>query len=257
MNCMMPILRDAPSCFRHTRGERGYDGSSCAGRRISFCVGVAERVGCVRRQAGAGLGGALGEIPAASAGMTDLNCVGMVERVWVCAASGGRGAWWCARRDTRGERGYDGSKLRGYGGFFAWAWRIFCAGVADFILRGGGGEGMGVCGVRRGAGLGGVLGEIPAASAGMTDLNCAGMTELRRGLVRLCSALFGGDSGWMAVVGVRSWLAGGEVERVWVCAASGGRGVGWCARRDTRGERGYDGSKLRGYGGFFAWVWRI
>ena len=82
----------------------------------------------------------LGEIPAASAGMTDLDCAGMADF------------------------------LRGYGGFFARGWRIsFCVGVAERVG----------CGRRQaGAGVGGVLGEIPAASAGMTDLNCADMADL-------------------------------------------------------------------------------
>ena len=82
----------------------------------SFCVGVAsEGVG-----GGAVLGTQRGEIPAASAGMTGLSCAGVKELFCVGVASesvgGGGGAWRSARRDTRGERGYDGAFLRGYDG---------------------------------------------------------------------------------------------------------------------------------------------
>ena len=49
---------------RDTRGKRGYDGSGRAGMTELFRAGV--------REAGAGLGAELSEIPAASAGMTDL-----------------------------------------------------------------------------------------------------------------------------------------------------------------------------------------
>ena len=62
-----------------------------------------------------------GEIPAASAGMTDLMCVGVTELALRGVAERGRGggvngAWCWARRDTRGKRGYDGSNVRGCDG---------------------------------------------------------------------------------------------------------------------------------------------
>ena len=49
----------------------------------------------------------------------------------------------------------------------------------------GGGDGAG----EAGTGLGAVLGEIPAASAGMTDLFCAGVAE------RFCAGVVGRRAG--------------------------------------------------------------
>ena len=73
--------------FRHTRACRGYLAEFCAEPRAasrSSCAGRAEP-GAARRfargwqEAGAGLGARRSEIPAASAGMTDLSCAGMTE----------------------------------------------------------------------------------------------------------------------------------------------------------------------------------
>ena len=76
------------------------------------------------------LGAQGGEIPAASAGMTELSCGGVTE----------------------GVRGYDGALLRGCDGR---------GGVRVWVV---------------GTVLGAQGGEIPAASAGMTELSCAGVT---------------------------------------------------------------------------------
>ena len=75
------------------------------------------------------------------------------------------------------------------------------------------------------AGLGAGGGEIPAASAGMTELRGGGWDgePLRAG----------------AALGARGW-GGGLAAR---------KGLGCWARRDTRGKRGYDESILRGYDG--------
>ena len=74
--------------------------------------------------------------------------------------------------------------------------------------------------MRRGAWLGADCGEIPAASAGMTDLARAGVTEVWRG----CN---GGRARGLG----RVWRWGGA----------------WCSpRRDTRGKRGYDGGGCAG-----------
>ena len=131
------------------------------------------------REAGTVLGTQRGEIPAASAGMTGLSCAGVTELFCVgvmelfcvgavelflrgCGGAllrsvasegvgGGDGAWCAARRDTRGERGYDGA-------LFARVWRssfcvgvaeLFCVGVVEPFLRGDGERGCG----RRGRGL--------------------------------------------------------------------------------------------------------
>ena len=56
--------------WRGTRGKRGYDGSLLRGCDGLVRAGVAEAWGA--GELGAGLGAQRGEIPAASAGMTDL-----------------------------------------------------------------------------------------------------------------------------------------------------------------------------------------
>ena len=137
----------APPAFPHPfpprlRRNGGWGADGEGGGRAGFCAGH-------------------GEIPAASAGMTEG------ARVWRKGRGddrrrGGRrlcGVLCWPRRDTRGERGYDGRGADGEGGGRAG----FCAG----------------------------RGEIPAASAGMTegergyDGRGAGMTEGERG--------YGGD----------------------------------------------------------------
>ena len=72
--------------------------------------------------------------------------------------------WCCSRRDTRGKRGYDGAEAR--------VWRRWGAGMAEEVGR----EWRGT-GVRHNRGA--VRVEIPAASAGMTEMARAGMTGER------------------------------------------------------------------------------
>ena len=61
------------SCLR--RNDGGGAGAAVGCRSDGEGAGAAEGV----REAGTGLGAGLGEIPAASAGMTDLFCAGMTE----------------------------------------------------------------------------------------------------------------------------------------------------------------------------------
>ena len=145
-----------------------------------------------------GLGAGHGEIPAASAGMTELFCAGGTE--------GARGAWVL---DTAGY------PRRGAG-----MTDLARAGVTDLILRGcdegapldvWGWAGALLCGCgRRRRGLGAGHGEIPAASAGMTELCCAGVADLfcvwalevrRRmsgaGVGRCCAGVGGGGGAWV------------------------------------------------------------
>ena len=67
-----------------------------------------------------GLDGAVcrrgGEIPAASAGMTEKGWARYDECVAGTTLEGGMGRWCWQRRDTRGKRGYDGVGKCGYGG---------------------------------------------------------------------------------------------------------------------------------------------
>ena len=65
-----------------------------------------------------GLGAVRGEIPAASAGMTEKGCgydgergAGVTEGRGY-GGGGGLGLGCCSRRDTRGKRGYDGRGAR-------------------------------------------------------------------------------------------------------------------------------------------------
>ncbi len=162
--------------FRHTRACRGYLAVAArspapAPCRRSCVGGVGWGVGDER-----GLGAEHGEIPAASAGMTDLFRAGMTDLL----ARGWR---------TPCSRGGGGACSRGGGGPLARAGvaelaragvtELARAGVADPLLAWGSGEAW--------TGLGAQRGEIPAASAGMTDLLARGWRSLLAWGWRVCS----------------------------------------------------------------------
>ena len=109
-----------------------------------------------------------------------------------------------------------------------------------------------------GTGFGAHRGEIPAASAGMTDLFCAGVADLfvrvwRILLVRVWRRWDAGTGLGAERGGIPAASAGmTDLFCVGVAEVGGGYGAWRPPRRDTRGKRGYDGSFCAGVGIDFA-----
>ena len=194
-----------------------------------------------------------GQALAAARGAGAAKGVGLGPRSSLGRRNGGRGKWgWCcARRDTRGKRGYDGSKgagmtdlrVRGGGGGGWWEWRRGSPAdrrwrwLGALVLRRGVGFGpqikSGATDPEVGSGVGAVRGEIPLFKPGAGSAASAGMTDL----------------------GAR----GGEVAEVGGCGCGGrvaGRGVGAVLGEIPAASAGMTDLRARGGGGGGWWGWR-
>ncbi len=173
-------------------------------------------------------------------------CAGMTEVRCRCGG-GSRGAPCCARRDTRGERGYDGLLSRGCGGAVLRGYDgLLSRGCGGLLLRGCGGavlRGVAVVGRRCGGGSRGA----PCCARRDTRGERGYDDFLSRGYDGLLSRGYDG---------LLSRGCGGAVLRGVAVVArrcgGGSRGAPCCARRDTRGERGYDGLLSRGCDDFLS-----
>ena len=142
-------------------------------------------------------------------GACSRGCGGACSRGCGGRGVGWRGrrckAWCWARRDTRGKRGYDGANFaRVWRILLARGWREQCGMAGTAVLRMVRGIGALSAGWRRAQARAGARlaqsrsgpcaghGEIPAASAGMTELARAGMAELFARVWRSCLRGCGG-----------------------------------------------------------------
>ena len=199
---------------RDTRGKRGYDGGGKRGYDGSRGGYLAEF--CTEPRAASSL------VPWPHPGTSG----GAQAHV---RGGGGNGAWCAAQRDTRGKRGYDGGGKRGYDGGGGGYLAEFCtepraaSPLVPWSRPGTSGGAQACARGEAGTGLGAQRSEIPAASAGMTDLKSAGVAGGCAGVAAGACAAGGACAGvaGRACAQVRRLDARAGVAEVW--AKSGGR----------------------------------